>query len=237
MENFINSISLYLEGASILTFPAAFLGGVLISFTPCVYSVAPITIAFIGAHSAGSRLKGFWLSMIYVLGLAFTYTLLGGIAALSGRLFGQIQTNPWTYFLLANVCFLMGLSLMDAFSFPWKTPGFIAKLQPREEKKDALGSFIVGAASGLVVGPCTAPVLAVLLSYVAARQNVVLGMSLLFVFSLGMGTLLVVLGTFAGFISSLPKSGKWMVRINRLSGWILLAAGEYFLINAGMLWI
>lgn len=237
MENFINSISLYLEGASILTFPAAFLGGVLISFTPCVYPVAPITIAFIGAHSAGSRLKGFWLSLIYVLGLAFTYTLLGGIAALSGRLFGQIQTNPWTYFLLANVCILMGLSLMDAFSFPWKMPGFIAKLQPREEKKDVLGSFIVGAASGLVVGPCTAPVLAVLLSYVAARQNAVLGMSLLFIFSLGMGTLLVVLGTFAGFISSLPKSGKWMMRINRLSGWILLAAGEYFLINAGMLWI
>ena len=237
MENFINSISLYLEGASLLAFPAAYLGGLLISFTPCVYPVAPITIAFIGAHSAGSRLKGFWLSLIYVLGLSFTYTLLGGIAAFSGRLFGQIQTNPWTYFALANVCILMGLSLMGAFSFSWKTPDFIAKLQPRKEKKDALGSFIVGAAAGLVVGPCTAPVLAVLLSYVAARQNAVLGISLLFVFSLGMGTLLLVLGTFSGFLSSLPKSGRWMMGLNRLSGWILLAAGEYFLINAGMLWI
>lgn len=236
MGNFINSLSLYLEGASLLAFPAAYLGGILISFTPCVYPVAPITIAFIGAHSAGSRWKGFWLSLIYVLGLAFTYTLLGGIAALSGRLFGQIQTNPWTYLLLANVCILMGLSLMDVFSLPWKTPGFIAKTQQRKGTKGAFGSFIVGAASGLVVGPCTVPVLAVLLSYVAARQNTVLGMSLLFVFSLGMGTLLIVLGTFAGFLSSLPRSGKWMLIINRLSGWMLLAIGEYFLINAGMLW-
>ena len=236
MENFINSLSLYLEGASLLAFPAAYLGGILISFTPCVYPVAPITIAFIGAHSAGSKWKGFWLSLIYVLGLAFTYTLLGGIAALSGRLFGQIQTNPWTYLLLANVCILMGLSLMGVFSLPWKTPGFIAKTQQRKGTKGTFGSFIVGAASGLVVGSCTAPVLAVLLSYVAARQNTVLGMSLLFVFSLGMGTLLIVLGTFAGFLSSIPKSGKWMLIINRLSGCILLAIGEYFLINAGMLW-
>jgi thiol:disulfide interchange protein DsbD len=237
MENLINNITLYLDGASILMFPAAFLGGVLVSFTPCVYPVAPITVAFIGAHSAGSRLKGFWLSAIYVLGLAFTYTLLGGIAAFSGKLFGQIQTNPWTYFLLANVCILMGLSLMDVFSPSWKTPGFVAKMQPRKKKKGALGSFFVGAASGLVVGPCTTPVLAVLLSYVATRQNAVLGMSLLFVFSLGMGTLLLTLGTFSGFISSLPTSGKWMMRINRLAGWILLAMGEYFLINAGMQWI
>ncbi len=237
MENLINNITLYLDGASILMFPAAFLGGVLVSFTPCVYPVAPITVAFIGAHSAGSRLKGFWLSAIYVLGMAFTYTLLGGIAAFSGKLFGQIQTNPWTYFLLANVCILMGLSLMGVFSPLWKTPGFIAKMQPRKKKKGALGSFVVGAASGLVVGPCTTPVLAVLLSYVATRQNAVLGMSLLFVFSLGMGTLLLALGTFSGFISSLPTSGKWMMRINRLAGWILLAMGEYFLINAGMQWI
>ena len=199
--------------------------------------MAPITIAFIGAHSAGSRWKGFWLSVIYVLGMAVTYTLLGGIAALSGRLFGQIQTNPWTYLLLANVCILMGLSQLGALSLPWQTPRYFAKLQHREETTGAWGSFLVGVVSGLVVGPCTAPVLATLLSYVASRQNPLLGMSLLFVFSLGMGTLLILIGTFAGLLSSLPRSGRWMMRISHLAGWILLAMGEYLLINAGILWI
>ena len=228
---------LYIADSSFLAFPAAYLGGILISFTPCVYPVAPITIAFIGAHSAGSRWKGFRLSLVYVLGLALTYTFLGGIAALSGRLFGQIQANPWTYFFLANVCILMGLSMLGVLLLPWKTPEFLIKLQPREKKRGALGSFLVGAASGLVVGPCTAPVLSVLLAYVSTRQNAIFGMSLLFVFSLGLGTLLIVLGTFAGLLSSLPGSGEWMTMVNRLSGWILLAMGEYFLINAGMLWI
>lgn len=237
MENFINNLSLYLEGAPFLAFSAAYLGGLLTSFTPCVYPVIPITISFIGARSAGSRSRGLWLSLLYVLGLAATYTLLGGIAALSGRLFGQVQASPWTYFILANMCIGMGLSLLGAFSLPWKTPNFIAKLQQGEGAKGAFGSFLVGAASGLIVGPCTAPVLAVLLTYVATKQNTVFGMSLLFVFSLGMGTLLIVLGTFAGFLSSLPKSGNWMLRISRLSGWVLLAIGEYFLINAGILWV
>jgi thiol:disulfide interchange protein DsbD len=236
MGNFIDVLSFYLKETSLLSFPAAYLGGILISFTPCVYPVAPITIAFIGAHRAGSKWKGFWLSMIYVLGLAFTYTLLGGIAAFSGRLFGQIQANPWTYIFLANVFIVMGLTFMDALLLPWKTPGFIVKIQLRKRTKSIFGSFIVGAASGLIVGPCTAPALAVLLSYVATRQNVFFGMSLLFVFSLGMGTLLIVLGTFAGFLSYLPKSGKWMLRINRLSGFILLVVGEYFLVYAGRLW-
>jgi cytochrome c-type biogenesis protein len=236
MGNFIDSITLYIEGVSLLAFPAAYLGGVLISFTPCVYPVAPITIAFIGAHSACSKLKGFRLSLIYVLGMASIYTLLGGIAALSGRLFGQIQANPWTYFFLANVCMIMGLSITGFLAFLWKTPDIFAKFQKREATKGALNGFLLGAASGLVVGPCTTPVLATLLAYVATRQNMLLGMGLLFVFSLGMGTLLIVLGTFAGLLSSLPKSGQWLVRINRLSGWILLFAGEYFLIKAGMLW-
>ena len=99
METLLDSFSLYIAGSSLLAFPAAYLGGILISFTACVYPVAPITIAFIGAHSAGSRWKGFRLSLVYVLGLALTYTFLGGIAVLSGRLFGQNQVNPWTYFL------------------------------------------------------------------------------------------------------------------------------------------
>lgn len=237
IENLLNNPDAYLHGSVILVLLAAYLGGVLTSFTPCIYPVVPITIAYIGARSSASRLKGFVLSIVYVSGMSLTYTALGGFAALSGKLFGQIQTNPWIYFAVANICILMGLSMLGVFMINIRIPGFLTRFQLKEEKKGILGSFIVGAVSGLIVGPCTTPVLAVLLSLVAAKQNIVFGMSLLFVFAFGMGTLLIILGTFAGLIANIPKSGMWMTRINKVFGWILLGMGEYFLIKAGILWI
>ena len=235
MENFINGLSVYLHGSFILAYLAAYLGGVFVSFTPCMYPVIPITLAFIGAHGSGSKVKGFVLSIVYVLGMSLTYTALGAVAALTGKLFGQIQTNPWTYFIVANICILMGLSMLEVFTLPVRVPGFVTKVQSR--RKGLLGSFFIGAVSGLVVGPCTAPVFAVLLSYVATSQDIVFGMSLFFIFALGMGTFLIILGTFAGLLASIPKSGMWMTRINQMSGWILLAIGEYFLIMAGSVWV
>lgn len=235
MENFINGLSVYLHGSFILAYLAAYLGGVFVSFTPCMYPVIPITLAFIGAHGSGSKVKGFVISIVYVLGMSLTYTALGAVAALTGKLFGQIQTNPWTYFIVANICILMGLSMLEVFTLPVRVPGFVTKVQSR--RKGLLGSFFIGAVSGLVIGPCTAPVFAVLLSYVATSQDIVFGMSLFFIFALGMGTFLIILGTFAGLLASIPKSGMWMTRINHMSGWILLAIGEYFLIMAGSVWV
>ena len=235
MENFINGLSVYLHGSFILAYLAAYLGGVFVSFTPCMYPVIPITLAFIGAHGSDSRVKGFVLSIVYVLGMSLTYTALGAVAALTGKLFGQIQTNPWTYFIVANICILMGLSMLEVFMLPVRVPGFLTKVQSR--RKGLLGSFFIGAVSGLVIGPCTAPVFAVLLSYVATSQDTIFGMSLFFIFALGMGTFLIILGTFAGLLASIPKSGMWMTRINHMSGWILLAIGEYFLIMAGSVWV
>jgi len=237
IENFINGLSTYLQGSVALSLLAVYLGGVLISFTPCVYPVIPITVAFIGARGEGSKGRGFILSLIYVTGMAVTYTILGAVAALSGKLFGQIQSNPWTYFLIGNLCVFMGLSMLDVFTFSIRMPGFITRERSRKRSGGIAGSFLVGAASGLVMGPCTAPALAVILGYAATRENVVYASSLMFVFAFGMGTLLILVGTFAGLLAGIPKSGAWMVRISRIFGWILLGAGEYFLINAGMLWV
>jgi thiol:disulfide interchange protein DsbD len=95
-----------------------------------------------------------------------------------------------------------------------------------------LGTFLVGATSGLILGPCTTPVLAVILGVVAASQNPLFGATLLFVFSLGLGSLLLVAGTFTGLLTSLPKSGAWMVAVKRGSGFAMLAVGVYFLYSA-----
>jgi cytochrome c-type biogenesis protein len=237
VDRFINDLSAHLQSSYLLSYLAVYLGGVLVSFTSCVYPVIPITVGFIGARAAGSRMRGFLLSLTYVLGMAVIYTTLGAAAALSGKLFGRIQANPWTHFIIGNLCILMGLAMLDVFTLHVRTPTFLTKVQPRKKTKGVIGSLLVGGASGLVMGPCTAPVLAVVLGYAATRQNVVFASSLLFVFALGMGTLLILIGTFAGLLANLPKSGIWMTRIGHFFGWILLGTGEYFLINAGMLWV
>jgi cytochrome c-type biogenesis protein len=237
VDHFISGLSSYLQGSYLLAYLAVYLGGVLVSFTPCIYPIIPITVGFIGAKGSGSLSRGFVLAMTYVLGMAATYTVLGVVASLSGKLFGQIQTNPWTYFLIGNLCILMGLSMLDVFSLRIRTPGFVTRMQRQKKWRGMTGSFFVGAASGFVMGPCTAPALAVVLGYAATSQNVIFASSLLFFFAVGMGTVLILLGTFAGLLAGIPRSGVWMVRVSHVFGWILLGIGEYFLINAGILWV
>jgi thiol:disulfide interchange protein DsbD len=93
--------------------------------------------------------------------------------------------------------------------------------------------FFLGLFSGFVVGPCTASVLGVTLAYVASHQNVLFGISLLFTFSMGMGVIIILLGTFAGMLLSLPKAGPWMEKIRRFMGFVLIGIGEYFLYLMG----
>jgi cytochrome c-type biogenesis protein len=235
IENLVNNLTLYLESSLLLAFLAAYLGGVVISFTPCTYPLIPVTVGFIGAQGSSSRLRGFLLALFYVCGMALTYSILGGAAALSGKLFGQMQTTPWTYFIMGNLCLVMGLSMLDVFNLSLPVPQKLMKLTGKSNKKGFLNSFLIGMVSGVVIGPCTAPALGVLLGYVALKTNVLLGMGLLFVFAFGMGTLFIIIGTFIGAISALPRSGAWMTKIKFISGLILIGAAEYFLYIAGQL--
>ncbi len=234
MESFLQGLEGYLSSSPLLAFIAVFLGGVLTSFTPCVYPMIPITIAYIGGRSGDSKLKGLSLSLFYVLGMAVTYAALGAFAALTGKFFGSATTNPILYIVMANVFIFLGLSMLDVVTIP--VPSFMAGKQTGN-KGGRIGAFLVGLLAGTVAAPCTAPVLGVVLTFVAAKQQVAYGVGLLFVFSIGLGTLLIIAGTFAGFMSSLPKTGNWSVIIKKFFGWLMIAAGEYFLIEAGKLLI
>jgi len=235
MEGFLQGLEGYLSASPFLAYIAVFLSGVLTSFTPCVYPMIPITIAYIGGRSGESRLKGLFLSIFYVIGMAATYSALGAFAALTGKLFGAASTNPILYLVVANIFIFLGLSMLDVFTLP--IPSFLTSRQPGKKSGGYLGAFMVGLLAGTVAAPCTAPVLGVVLTFVAAKQNVIYGMTLLFIFSIGLGTLLIIVGTFAGLMSSLPKTGTWSVVIKKFFGWVMIGTGEFFLVQAGILFV
>jgi thiol:disulfide interchange protein DsbD len=229
-ESLIGQFEIYLEQSFLFAYAAAYLAGVVVSFTPCVYPVIPLTVAVIGGQGEASGARGLVLSLFFVLGLALTYTVLGMFAALTGKLFGTIQSSPLTLGLLGGLFILMGLAMLDVFHI--SLDRYIPRGLNAGNRKGIFGSFVIGVTSGMILGPCTAPVLAVILGVVASRQSVLFGASLLFVFSLGLGTLVVLVGTFTGVLAGLPKSGAWMVAVKKISGVVMLAAGVYFLYSA-----
>ena len=215
---------------NIFDYLIVFWSGVLVSFTPCLYPVMPITASFIaGVNTTGTRWRGFAISLIYVFGLAITYCALAVFAALTGKVFGQLQNSPWIYLIVANILIVFALVMFDIIPLP----SIGANLHQKIKLKNIWMVLLFGMASGLVVGPCTAPVLGVLLLYVQSKQNILYGVSLLFVFSYGVGFSLILVGTFSGLLSALPKSGPWLIRIKQFCGIVLLVAAEYFLIQAG----
>lgn len=214
----------------------SFAGGVLASFTPCTYPMMPITVAFIGGKANGSKLRGFLLSIFYVLGLAIVYSTLAIFAALTGQMFGAFTANPWVYLIVGNICLFFGLVMLEAV--PFASPRFLNNLRATGfSGHDVFASMALGGVSALVVSTCTTPLLAFLLTIVAARHQIELGVGMLFSFSIGLGALVIVVGTFTGLLSSLPRSGKWMLRVQKIFGFLIILAAQYFLIKAGEFFI
>jgi len=211
-----------------------FWAGVLVSFTPCVYPVMPLTASFIaGINTQGTKLMGFFISLIYVFGLALTYCAIAVFAALTGRMFGQIQNSPIIFIIVANVLLFFSLVMFDVIPLP----NFGVNVHNKIKTKNIWTVILFGMASGLIIGSCTAPILGTLLLYISSKHNILHGVSLMFVFSYGVGASLILVGTFSGILGNLPKSGVWMVRVKQFCGLVLIVAAEYFLVKAGMLMV
>lgn len=231
-----------LTGSPATALPLLFLAGVLTSLTPCIYPMIPITAAIVGGGEANaatgqrSRLRPLLLSLTYVIGLALVYAALGLFAGLSGTMFGRVSTNPWLYFAMANLLVFAALAMLDVI--PLRLPNFVVQRAATAGSGGRFGgAFVMGAMSGLVAAPCSAPVMIAVLTWVTETRSAVLGFVYLFVFSLGMCTILVLVGVSSGTLSRLPRAGLWMVRIKKLFGVVMLGVAEYYLIKMGQLLI
>ena len=205
----------------------AFLSGVLVSFTPCVYPMIPITAGILQAQAGRSFWYNFASSIAYVIGIALVYALLGYVSATTSIVFGKWLANPW--FIGLIIIFFLSLALAMFGFYELYIPHFLAHRDTVSSKSTIFNSFIFGMISGTVASPCLTPALALLLGIVAKQANPLLGFFTLFSFSLGMGILLLLIGTFSSTLTMLPRAGEWMEMIKKFFGFLMLATCVYFL--------
>jgi thiol:disulfide interchange protein DsbD len=223
-----------LQAGSIGAIFVVFAAGVLTSLTPCVYPMIPVTVTYIGGAAGGNRRRAVGLSVTYVLGLSLMYAALGVVAALAGKIFGEFTRSPWVFGAVGLIIIALGLAMLDVYTIP----ALMTNVQGQGARRGGfVGAALMGVAAGFVAAPCTAPVLGLLLAYVGQTRNVVWGGSLLFVFALGLGLLLMLLGIFSGLLTSLPKAGVWMDRVKKGFGVAMIVIGAWFLWSAVNLWL
>jgi thioredoxin:protein disulfide reductase len=208
-------------------YASVFVGGFLTSLTPCVYPLIPITVSLFGARGDDvPRRRAIALASLYVAGIGVMYAALGVGSALAGRAFGTFMVNPWVMAPIAALFCVMALSMFGAFELA--LPSALQQRLSSVGGRGFGGAFAMGLVGGIIAAPCTGPVLASILAYVATTKSVALGGSLLVTYALGMGVLFFAIAAFA---VALPKSGAWMEAVKSVFGVVLFVAALYFLRN------
>jgi len=210
---------------------AVFAGGALTASNPCVLAMIPLMMGFVAGRKEEERSlwRSFRYSLLFVLGLAITFTAMGMVAALAGALYGDVS-GIWNW-VVAAVCLVMGLHLIGILNFTIPMP---LKTQP--QTRGMLGALLLGLLFGFVSAPCAAPILVVLLTYLAGSgASVTYGGILLLVYSLGHSVLIIIAGTSMGVARKLIESRK-MARttalLRRVAGVIIVLVGVYFALYA-----
>ncbi|MEM8640402.1 MAG: cytochrome c biogenesis protein CcdA [Cyanobacteria bacterium P01_G01_bin.54] len=203
------------------------LAGLLTSLTPCMLSMLPITVAYIGGYEAQGRGMALVQSLWFALGLATTLAGLGIGAASLGWVYGQVGLG--LPILVSAIAILMGLNLLEIIPWQWPDWGgsdWIAATLP-----GGLRSYLLGLTFGLVASPCSTPVLATLLAWVGSSQDLVLGGALLLAYAVGYVAPLVLAGTFTATLKKLLALRQWSGWINPASGLLLISFGVFSLLS------
>ena len=209
---------------------AFFIAGILLAFTPCVFPMVPILSGIIAGQ--GDRMttsRAFWLSLVYVLAMAVTYTVAGVLAGLFGQNLQALFQNPWILGFFIAIFIALALSMFGFFELqlPASFQTRLTRASNQQKGGSLTGVAVMGFLSALIVGPCVAPPLAAALIVIGASGSALLGGTALFALSMGMGLPLILFGVSAGKL--VPKAGPWMDSIKALFGVGLLALAIWML--------
>ena len=209
---------------------AFFIAGLLLAFTPCVFPMVPILSGIIAGQ--GDRMttsRAFWLSLVYVLAMAVTYTIAGVLAGLFGQNLQAVFQNPWilSVFILVFIALAMSMFGFFELQLPSALQTRLSSASNQQKGGSLTGVAVMGFLSALIVGPCVAPPLAAALIVIGASGSAFLGGAALFALSMGMGVPLIVFGVSAGKL--VPRAGAWMDAIKAVFGVGLLALAIWML--------
>jgi cytochrome c-type biogenesis protein len=202
INEWLNTLSKLISNSFWLTPFIALLAGVLTSVTPCALSSVPLVIGYVGGTGNNDTKRAFKLSLVFSMGMAVTFTTLGTVASMIGKLMGT--SSSWWYIALGVLMVLMALQMWEIYNFIPST-----SLSSKNPRKGYIGAFVAGVLGGIFSSPCATPVLIVLLSIVAKEGNIVRGILLLLLYSIGHSVLVIVAGTSIAFVTKLTSNNKY----------------------------
>ncbi|GAB6282851.1 MAG: protein-disulfide reductase DsbD [Ignavibacterium sp.] len=222
-----NTLQSTLENSGLLvSLILVFIGGLALNLTPCVYPLIPITIGYFGGQSEGRTSRLVLMGLLYLIGMSITYSIIGVITALTGAVFGSLLQNTFVIILIALIFVVLSLSMFGVYEF--RLPNWLMN-KAGASYTGLFGSFFMGLTMGIIAAPCIGPFVLGLVTYVAAKGDVLNGFLLFFFLSIGLGLPYFILAIFSGKIKQLPKSGEWMEGVKHIFGIILLGMAIYFL--------
>jgi cytochrome c-type biogenesis protein len=229
MEGLLSNLGDIVQTQGWLAFPFCFLGGIISSASPCVLAMIPLVIGFVGGYAESSQKKAVQYSLMFVLGLTITFTILGIIAGALGRLFGDV--GKFWYYILPLIAILLGLYLLLANRLNLHI-GLPQRFMPK--RRALLGAFLMGLFFGIVASPCATPVLGVVLTYAATKQNILYSGGLLLAYALGHWVLVFGAGISTGFAQRVVASkgiSNFSNYSKKAAGVILIGVGIYLYIT------
>ncbi len=227
-----NKISNFIEERGMFLFLLLLFGfGLLMSLSPCIYPMIPITLAVIGTQSKEKGiLHGLTMSLTYVIGMALVYAIIGYLSATVASGITAFMQSPVVMVPIALL--LIGLSFSMFGAYELQAPQVLRDKMggPGGSNRSGLfGVFIMGMVAGLIASPCVGPFLGGLLLMLATTGDGLLAFISLFTFGMGMGVLLIGVGTFPALLGSMPSAGGWMETLNKSMGLLLVGMALYFL--------
>lgn len=212
------------------TFLGIFVTGLGLNLTPCVYPMISVTTALFGTKKHLPRAVLFAHALTYVAGICAMYTALGVAAALTGGFFGAALQNRYVLIAISALLALLAFGMFGFYNF--QAPNWLLQKISKNRGASYLSLFLSGLFVGIFAAPCIGPPIIALLTFVGTRQDPVFAFQAFFILSLGLGSPYLILGTFSGLLHRLPKSGVWLIWVERLFGMILFAAAFFYLLLA-----